>query len=300
MQQHKLNIIAVDDDELNLEILSKNLEDFGYNVICYEDGDDAWEFMEQHPENVDLALLDKMMPRMSGLEVLSRMKKHPILKKIPVIIQTGDVGVSAAKEGLSYGAYYYLTKPFDPSIMISLVNAAARDLIVNNKKLDKEKDERFLTELLYEGKFKIRTPAQASNLSAVLAAHTIDPEKFRVAFSELLYNAIEHGNLQIGYDKKKECLMNGTWAQELDAKLNAPENKARYVSVHVRVDDDVLKVKISDQGKGFSPEKFLEFDPSRLTDPNGRGIATAHHIGLHIEYVPPGNELVCTAKLKSA
>src|SRR5438046_135725 len=96
--QRRRTVLAVDDDEINLMILIKNAQEAGYVVKSFTSGEAAWDYITNHPQDVDLALLDKMMPGMSGLELLSRIKADNALKHIPVIIQTGDAGVIQMRE----------------------------------------------------------------------------------------------------------------------------------------------------------------------------------------------------------
>ncbi len=81
--QHKRTILAMDDDEINLMILVKGAEAEGYNVKPFTDGEVAWDYLERHPGTVDIALLDKMMPGLSGLDLLRRIKNSPAHKHMP-------------------------------------------------------------------------------------------------------------------------------------------------------------------------------------------------------------------------
>ena len=123
-KQRRRTVLAVDDDDINLMILGKNAQDAGYTVKSFTSGETAWDFLSNNPDEVDIAVLDKMMPGMSGLELLRKIKTHPQLRRIPVIIQTGDVGVAQMHEGLAEGAYYYLTKPFHPEIFTGILLSA--------------------------------------------------------------------------------------------------------------------------------------------------------------------------------
>lgn len=124
-----LNVLIVDDEEINVEILKRSLKREGFSSSCCYDGEEALDTLVKNPNSFDLVLLDKMMPKMNGLEVLNKMKNHNSLKQIPVIIQTGDVNSKQEQESLLAGAYYYLTKPFDHKMLISLIISAMQ----NNK-----------------------------------------------------------------------------------------------------------------------------------------------------------------------
>ncbi len=122
----KRTILAVDDDEMNLMILMKNAKDAGYDVKPFMEGSEAMAYLEEHPQEIDIAIVDKMMPDVSGIQLLEFIKRHESLKHMPVILQTGDAGVEQMREALEHGACYYLTKPFHPEMMSAVLNAAER------------------------------------------------------------------------------------------------------------------------------------------------------------------------------
>lgn len=299
MQHQTLKVMAVDDDEINLEILLKNLNDSGFDSISFEDGQEAWNHLQTNPEDIDIILLDKMMPKMDGMEVLDRIKKHDLLKNIPVIMQTGDLQ-HADTEGerlranLTAGAYYYLEKPFDPSVMVSLINAAARDCVRRNDLLRQMKQEKAITQMLNQGVFHFRTIEEANKLASALSYHANKPEEIGVALAELMVNAVEHGNLDIGYELKNSLIAEDRFEQEIENRLNDVEYKDKKVVVEFSREENRVTVTISDEGKGFNWERFITFDPIRLTDLNGRGIAVAKLMGINIQYENNGAMAVCS------
>ena len=80
-------ILIVDDEELNRIIIEEYLDGEDFIIEMAEDGESAWTTLEANPDKYDVVLLDRMMPGISGIEVLSRIKAHPILESIPVILQ---------------------------------------------------------------------------------------------------------------------------------------------------------------------------------------------------------------------
>lgn len=121
-----VHIVAADDDAMHLEILVKNLGDAGYPVLGFDDGEGLWEYIQAHPGQVDVAILDKMMPRMDGMEVVSKLQSHPELKDVVVIMQTADARIGRVGEALEQGIHFYLTKPFRPEQIQTLLKAAIR------------------------------------------------------------------------------------------------------------------------------------------------------------------------------
>ncbi len=298
MVAEKLKVLAVDDEEFNLEILERHLKKAGFESIGIEDGEKAWNYLEQNPESVDIVLLDKMMPKMNGIDLLKKMKKHPTLKEIPVILQTASVGVQEVTEGIQAGAYYYLTKPFAAEMLISIVNAAARDYKQKGELLKKASQNKEILELMKNASFELRTLEEAKGLAVFLANCFPAPSRAVIGLSALLINAVEHGNLEIGYAKKTELHNSGKWEEEIKRRLELPEFKRRKVKVNFERGDLQIKVTIKDEGKGFNWKPYINFEPVRIADPNGRGIAMSNIVkGTKLEYIEPGNQVIYTYQL---
>ena len=287
-------ILVVDDEEFNLSILGEHLSDAGYNVVKAEDGIIAIEKLTAHPE-IDLVLLDRMMPRLNGMEVLDKIKKDPQYKELPVIMQTAAAGSTQVLEGIQAGVYYYLTKPYTEEILLSLVSAALQDSLKRYKLRDQLKKQLGGINYLKNAEFEIKNLEDAENLAYFLANCFPHPEATILGLNEILVNSIEHGNLGITYAEKKQLMMNSIWQESINAKLLLPEHIAKYVKVILTMTDSEVTVKIIDQGNGFDWRKFMEISADRATDPNGRGIAHSRLISFDkIEYLGKGNEVICT------
>ncbi len=104
-------ILIVDDHEDNIELLRARLEARGYVIESAMDGEQALRCVEQSPP--DLILLDVMMPRIDGFEVVRRLKANRSLPFIPIILQTALDSTEHKVEGLDAGADDYITKPIN-------------------------------------------------------------------------------------------------------------------------------------------------------------------------------------------
>lgn len=294
--RRKLTVLALDDDDVNLSILVKTVEEAGYNAKSFTSGEAAWAFLMQHTGAIDIALLDKMMPGVNGMELLGCMKRNKALKHIPVILQTGDVGITQMREGLQNGAYYYLTKPFHPEILTAILKSAENECSLRQEMLAQVGSEhaRFLA-LMQAGEFSIRTISEARLLAASLSQLGTACELTARGLMELLFNAIEHGSLDIGYQKKYECLTGGIWTQELATRLSNPKYQGKTVDVMVEKSGATFHVSITDQGNGFDWRHYLSPGaPLHLNRPNGRGIAIANRLLVDLHYNQSGNEAYCT------
>lgn len=109
---------------------------------------------------------------------------------------------------------------------------------------------------------------------------------------------MEHGNLALSYQDKTDLLLEGCWQEEVDRRLDLPEYRERYVEVFFERLPNSIRFTISDQGNGFDWTKYLDFDPERIFDPHGRGIAMARKLSFStLEFQGNGNSVLATVDL---
>lgn len=114
--------ILVADDEPHIgKIIQMKLELGPYRVTLVPDGRAALEALEGD-EPIDLVLLDIMMPHMSGLEVLARLREVPRWRSTPVIMLTAKGQDGDRKRALELGATDFLTKPFSPNKLLARID----------------------------------------------------------------------------------------------------------------------------------------------------------------------------------
>lgn len=112
-------ILVADDEKNILRIIQFNLKKNGFEVITVENGEDAYnKIIECRP---DIAILDIMMPKMSGFEVCSKVREK-IGKDIGIILLSAKGQKVDIERGDKAGADIYLTKPFSPKILLSNIN----------------------------------------------------------------------------------------------------------------------------------------------------------------------------------
>jgi len=127
--------LLVVDDEKNLRlVVQKEMTRQGHEVMCAEDGEAAWELLEE--QDFDVVLCDINMPRLDGLGLLRRTRERS-QNPPEVIMLTGQATVESAIEAMKLGAYDYLTKPYRIGELSALVTAAAekQQLKVDNQRL---------------------------------------------------------------------------------------------------------------------------------------------------------------------
>ncbi len=116
--------LVADDEEFIVQVVEQLLATSGHTVVKASNGADALALLRSDP--VDIAILDVMMPKMTGLEVCSRMRQSPELKNIPVLFLTGREELSDKVQGFEVGADDYVTKPFNLRELDARVKALLR------------------------------------------------------------------------------------------------------------------------------------------------------------------------------
>ena len=116
-------VLIVDDETINIKILSDLLKD-DMQVLFATNGEDG--ISTAHKSHPDLILLDIMMPGMDGYEVCRRLKTNPKTKSIPVIFVTAMDHTQDQAAGLELGALDYITKPFSIKELVARINAVMR------------------------------------------------------------------------------------------------------------------------------------------------------------------------------
>jgi DNA-binding response OmpR family regulator len=112
-------ILCADDDEDILSLVSLRLERAGFRVVSAVDGDAALEAVRAHRPTV--AILDVMMPKRTGYEVLAALRADPALAGLKVILLSARVQESDVERGIDAGADAYLAKPFKASDLVAKV-----------------------------------------------------------------------------------------------------------------------------------------------------------------------------------
>ena len=117
---HEKTILLVDDDIRNIFALSSILEDKGLSVVAAANGKEALDMLASHPE-IDLVLMDIMMPEMDGYETMQRIRKDPALSKLPIIALTAKAMKGDRQRCIEAGASDYLSKPVESEKLLSLL-----------------------------------------------------------------------------------------------------------------------------------------------------------------------------------
>ncbi len=298
MKDTRPKILIVDDDNLNLDVLVECLKDESFVIVQACDGNQALNILRESPEPFQAVVLDRLMPGMDGLEVMAELKNDDRFKWIPVVMQTSAALPTDICEGMEAGVFFYLTKPYSPEVLIRIVRAAveeglkwktiAHNITKNNQSLN----------FLKQGQFQVQTMEECFDLAMVLGHLCPDPEKAAFGLNELMANAVEHGNLGIGFHEKTELQLADRWEEEIERRLALVENSHKVVDVFWEKEETQIRITIVDQGEGFDWREFEEIRADRLLESHGRGIAMAKNLSFDsLEYQGNGNRVICLIQL---
>ncbi|MCT8334088.1 response regulator [Leptospira sp. 85282-16] len=297
-----INLLAVDDEMINLMIIDESLSDKGFNVVKAKDGEEAFQILSSDSTLFHAIILDRLMPKMDGIELLKKIKRSEKYKDIPVIFQTAMSSVTDMTEGLDAGAFYYLTKPYSRTLLVRIVQTAVEHFIkLQRAKEDLHKGMGALRHMI-TGEFRIRSIRESHELAPLLANACPDPERVLTGIMEILNNAIEHGNLGISYQEKSELHDNDKLMEEIFRRLDTPEFKDKFVKVTFEKNEERIEIRVSDQGKGFDWQRYLSVEAmtKNAFKTHGRGIFMARKLSFDdLSYADEGRTAVIRIDLSN-
>jgi DNA-binding response OmpR family regulator len=157
MTTHTGTILVVDDDSTNRLLLATNLQAEGYAVDMAEDGEQALDML--HAKDFDVVLLDLLMPKVDGFQVLEQMKADAALHHIPVIIISAVDEMNSVIRCIEMGATDHLAKPVDPILLHARISASLATKRLRDRELE-----------------YLRNVACLTDAAAAVEAETFDPE----------------------------------------------------------------------------------------------------------------------------
>ena len=148
-------LLVVDDSEMNREIL-KEILGKEYQILEACDGEEALKMLEQYGTEISLVLLDIIMPKMDGFEVLAYMNRDKWIEDIPVIMISSEGSESYIRRAYELGASDYISRPFDAKVVyqrvINMIKLYAKQRrlihLVTDQIYEKEKNNRMMTGIL--------------------------------------------------------------------------------------------------------------------------------------------------------
>ncbi len=176
-EEPRWRILAIDDNEDTLEVIRVTLSE-EYDVLTLKDPVEVYEIINIFEP--DLLILDIMMPKITGFQVLDLLQKNPTYKDLPVIILSAKNATREIKYGYKLGARLYLTKPFDPGRLLKNVS-----LLFEHTPPKRSPKHFTLRQVLIQIHLKkISQTGGYSLASALLGTDEIESEEFKKALEE--------------------------------------------------------------------------------------------------------------------
>lgn len=201
-------IYVIEDDRNIAELLEIALKTYGYNVLLFENGEDAIKMLNK--KSPDLILCDIMLPSIDGIEVVSIIRKNNMFKKIPIMMLTAKDSELDKIKGLDSGADDYITKPF--SVMEVMARIRAQFRKIEQFKTDKTEQ----SEIIELGIIKI---------NKVLREVFLEDNLIELTFKEyeLLKYLVKNKNKPLS----REEILNDVWGYDY-------LGETRTVDIHIK------------------------------------------------------------------
>ncbi len=201
MRDNKRLILVVDDEVRIVRVLRDYLSALGYSVLCAYDGEEALDLFYANNTDIDLILLDVMMPKLDGLSVLNELRKTSL---VPVIFLTAKGEEYDQIRGFRSGADDYIVKPFSQSVLVLRIEALMQRL----------------------GKAESR-PLTAGGLSVDQVRRLATCDGVAMELTRREFDLLAYLISNEGRTLTREQLLNGVWGYDFDGEL-------RTVDTHVK------------------------------------------------------------------
>jgi len=235
---------------------------------------------------------------MNGMEVVNVMKADAALRDIPIIMQTSADKPEEISDGIKAGVFYYLLKPIKRRTLLSVVSSAVRKAKRHKTMRCEMLSHRMSLGLIQLMKSQFKTLDEGESLASFLASCFPDPDRALSGISEIMINAVEHGNLCITYEEKTKLMEDHSWREEVNRRFEQEDYKNKQVSVIFEKRKDAYYLQVTDEGEGFKWKDFMELSPSRASHNHGRGIAVANMIVFDkLFYNKKGNQVTAVMNI---
>jgi DNA-binding response OmpR family regulator len=229
-----------------------------------------------------------MMPEMDGMTAFHNIRENPSFAHIPVIMQTAMADKESVIDGIEAGVFHYLTKPYRREMLTAVIRSALADIRRNSKFMAELTTIKKTFSNIQSLELTLKTFAEGQRTAHLLAQCYPHPERTVIGLLELIYNAIEHGNLSIHGEEKIRLLKNGTLRNERERLLSLPQNAQKLVSIYFERQEHSIIVRIRDEGRGFNWQSYLSRNNPNISS----GIQLAQTVSFdQLHYNQIGNEV---------
>jgi DNA-binding response OmpR family regulator len=274
--------------------LEEQLRRLGFRVTPLRQAQETLTLVELAP-TADAIVLDWRSGCDKDRAFAKSLAKAAAQGQIPVLTLAADCRANDVRLAAEAGLPLHVSMPCPLSKLKAALTAMIARPHPAAERASSGTDLEDAVSLLENCKFRFRTPEDIEKLVPLLARLFPHPGRTAAGIAELMLNAIEHGNLEIGHERKADWVARGIYRAELAKRLATPPFSARWAEVSITKREDGVMIVIMDQGCGFCWQNLVASEPSRsgaIIDPSGRGIATAREVSFdRLRFNHQGNQV---------
>lgn len=285
-------ILAVDDEQLNLELLRFILERNNYEFEGTSDDDYFFELLEKRKP--DLILLDVIMPRIEGFELCEKIKGFRKYKDIPIIFLTGKVNVKDKVKGFEVGGVDYVTKPFNEQELIARIQTHV-ELIRAKNQIEKQAQNLKQSNDLKDRMFSIighdlRSPLSAAKLKMDFIMRGIIDPKDDKFLDETVYDLLKT------MDEALNLLQNLLgWAKSESDQIQVIPEK---LNINELVEQTFRLLKLGSDHKKIEMQNNVPMDVFAYADNNMIKTVLRNILSNAIKFTPVEGIIKINSKLR--
>lgn len=293
-----MKVLVIEDEPAVGYFLQEVVETLGHQCFLASDGEIG--FAKFQEENPDLIFSDYQLPKVSGLDLLKKVREED--SGVIFVLMTGHGSEEFAASALRLQANNYLQKPIRFETLVQLLNKYEEN-VKSMVQRDEIRRMVFHRELELSMGNKLEMVADVVSYLVEEASPWISKnERFGVQLGlyELIVNAIEHGNLAVTFQDKNKLLQDSLHRYQdlIKKRLVDPVLASRRVTIRFSLKEDHLEWLISDEGIGFDWYAIPSPLEGTLDDKvNGRGIYLARFQFDELKFLGAGNKVLLTKKL---
>lgn len=228
----KKRVLIAEDESAIREFIVINLERSGYEVVEAEDGARALELYDTYDGDIDVALLDVMMPNVDGLEVCKQLRAKN--NNIGIIMLTAKTQEMDKITGLMMGADDYVTKPFSTSELVARVDAIYRRVAMNSSHKTETKD------VIELGEFKLN-----------LRSRTLTKSGRYIELTQVEFQMMEYFFTNPGAALSRTDILNKVWGNEYFGEEKIVDVNIRRLRMKIEEEPSVPKHLTTIWGIGY-------------------------------------------------
>ena len=304
-ENEQYEILVVDDNELNVEVVTELLHSYGFKTLSAYGGRDALDIINENCP--DLVLLDLMMPEVSGEDVLEELKQSEKLKDLPVIILTARASLEDRIFGLSLGADDYIAKPIIKEELLLRTKAVltrielAKQVSETTSQLIHQQKMDHLDQMISDHMDKANT--KDPSLKQLLNSIKLRVDEVRIDKPKQVYNLVEAALFLVKrkieeYDIKVEVdvskyiktrdgssylsqVIVNILNNAIETLIDKTSNKRRIIKIAFLKQGKIGILEIEDSGKGILPKNQSKIFYKNFTTKNqkeGKGLFVSKHL----------------------